>query len=105
MAGRKPLAFPAEPVRQVSSSSGEGEFRLLDGKKSAAMDRTRPMFLEFSEVQLGAIAFMLGKGVAGVVLIHLDHDAVTRHLGDDTRRRDAEAERIAAHQRGVRDRK
>ena len=60
------------------------------------------MLLESSEVQLRAIAFMLAKFVTRIALIQLYHDAIPRDLGDDTRRRDAETQRVALHQGRVR---
>lgn len=52
-----------------------------------------------------AIAFVPRKLVAGMARIHFDHDAITRDLCDDAGRGDAEAQPIAADERGLRIRK
>jgi hypothetical protein len=44
---------------------------------------------------------MLRKVVARVQRVHLHHDPVARHLGDHAGRGDAEAQSIAADQRGL----
>ena len=53
-------------------------------------------------MQRGAIAFVLRKSVGGIARLHFDHEAVARDLRDDARGGDAEAEPVAADERGLR---
>ena len=50
----------------------------------------------------GAIAFVLRKSVGRPARLHCDHEAVARDLRDDARGGDAEAEPVAADERGLR---
>lgn len=52
-------------------------------------------------MELGAIAFMLGKSVLGMARVHFHHDSVAGHLGNDTGRGDAETQGVATDQGGL----
>jgi hypothetical protein len=56
---------------------------------------------KFGKVFASWVAFMLRKTILGIEAIPLKHDAVALDLGNDTRRRDAEADPITANQRGL----
>ena len=58
------------------------------------------MRAEPSKVQRGAIAFMPGKFIARVLRVPTDHEAVARNFGEHAGRGDAEAEPVAADERG-----
>ena len=56
---------------------------------------------EVGKMRRRAIAFMRGKSVLGIARVHFQHQAVPRHLGEDTGGCDAEAQGIPAHEGGL----
>jgi hypothetical protein len=60
------------------------------------------MGAEFGKVFARWVAFMLGKTILRVESVALEHDAVALDFGNNAGRRDAEAYRITADQRGLR---
>jgi hypothetical protein len=59
------------------------------------------MGAKFGKVFASWVAFMLRKSILGIEAIVFQHDAVALDLGNDTRRRNAEADAITANQRGL----
>ena len=99
------LTYPPEPNVGISPGLGEEEGRLLNGFKRLPMDRARPMNSEISKVLRGAIAFVRGKAILRIAGVHFYHQPVPRDFRNDARRRNAKAERVAADERRLRDRK
>ena len=67
------------------------------------MDRAGAQRLNGGQVLGRAVAFVLGKTVAGIEPVKLAHEAVARHLRQDARAGNGVAARIAFHQRRVRE--
>ena len=63
------------------------------------------MFFERGEMLWRAVALVSGKIVTGKFCIVLHHDPVARDFRNDARGGDAETERVARNERGLRDRK
>src|SRR5262249_10662825 len=63
------------------------------------------MFMEFLEVQLGAVALVLAKTIRGELSTKFTHQSVARHFRDHARRRDAQTDAIAIDDSGLRIRK
>jgi hypothetical protein len=55
--------------------------------------------MEFQEVQLGAVAFVLAEAILRETRAEVAHNRVARHLGDHARGRDREAVAIAVDDR------
>ena len=69
------------------------------------MNRTRPVFMQFYQVQFRAVAFVLAEAIFGKARAEVAHNRVARDLGDHTGGGNAEAEAIAIDNRGLRKRK
>src|SRR5438034_4978611 len=69
------------------------------------MDRTRPEFMEFQEMDLSAVAFMLAEAILRKIRTEVTHHSVTGNFRDHTGSSDAEAEAIAIDDSGLRKRK
>ena len=69
------------------------------------MNRTRPVLMQFNQVQFRAVAFVLAEAIFGKTGAEVAHNRIARHLGNDTRGGDAETETIAIDNRGLRKRK
>lgn len=61
--------------------------------------------LQSGEVLRRSIAFVLRKSIVGIEPVAFKHQAVAGDLGDHAGGRDAVAESVPAHERGLRDRK
>jgi hypothetical protein len=55
----------------------------FDWGEGVAMDGAGAEFLDGGEVGCGAVAFVLGEAVAGVLGIVLEHEPVPGDFGDD----------------------
>jgi hypothetical protein len=69
------------------------------------MDRTRPEFIEFQEVQFSSVTFVLAKAILRKLSAKVTHDLVARHLGDHAGGGDAQADAITIDDRRLRQRK
>ena len=56
-----------------------------DTPERLAVDGTRPVFLQGSEVIGTAISLVTGKAVSGILRVVIDHQAIARYFGDDRR--------------------
>src|SRR5438045_5954129 len=69
------------------------------------MNRTRPVFMQFNEVQFRAVAFVLAEAILRKTRAEVAHNRIARDFRDYARRRDAEAVEIAVDDRRLRKRK
>jgi hypothetical protein len=67
----------------------------------SAMDRTRPEFMEFQEMQFGAVTFMLAETIFGKMGAEVTHHSVTGDFGDHAGGGNAKAEAIAVYDGGL----
>ena len=61
----------------------------------SAMNRTRPVFMQFNQMQIRAVAFVLAEAILGKPSAKVAHNRVASDFGNHTGRGDAEAEAIA----------
>src|SRR5213592_4049703 len=66
-----------------------------DAREGATVHGAGAVTVERGEVIRRSIPFVAREPVLGELLVELDHDAVTRDLRDDRRRRHARAARVA----------
>ena len=59
------------------------------------MNRTRPVLMQFNQVQFRAVAFVLAEAIFGKACAEVAHNRVACDFGNDTGRGNAEAEAIA----------
>lgn len=67
----------------------------------SAMDRTRPEFMEFQEMQFGAVTFMLAETIFGKMGAEVTHHSVAGDFGDHAGGGNAKAEAIAVYDGGL----
>ena len=60
--------------------------------------------MQFNQMQFCAVAFVLAEAIFGKTRAEVAHNRIARHLGNNTRGRDAETETIAIDDRGLRKR-
>src|SRR4029453_1586982 len=65
------------------------------------MDRTRPEFMEFQEMDLSAVTFMLAEAIFRKMGAEVTHHSVSRNLRDHTGSGDGKAEAIAIDNSGL----
>src|ERR1051325_2731949 len=80
----------------------EVEDRLRHRFERSAMYRTRPVLMQFQEVEFGAVTFVLAGAVLRETGAAVAHNRIARHFGDHTRSRDGEAVAIAVDDRRLR---
>src|SRR4051812_40575214 len=51
-----------------------------EGRKTSTMNRTRALRVDGGEMLRRAVAFVIGKTVAGIHLVEFHHQAVARHF-------------------------
>ena len=71
----------------------------------SAMNRTRPVFMKFNEVEFGAVALVLAKTIFRELGAKFTHQTIACHLGDDARGSDGQTDAIAIDDRGLPQRK
>src|SRR6266550_588970 len=65
------------------------------------MDRTRPEFMEFQEMDLSAVTFMLAEAILRKMGTEVTHHSVTRNFRDHTGSGDGKAQAIAIDNSGL----
>src|SRR6266566_1463835 len=75
----------------------EGKKRLRHRFERSAMDRTRPEFMEFQEMQFSAVTFMLAETIFGKMGAEVTHHSVAGDFGDHAGGGNAKAEAIAVY--------
>src|SRR6266704_1511011 len=73
----------------------ESKKRLRHRFERSAMDRTRPEFMEFQEMDLSAVTFMLAEAILRKNGTEVTHHSVSGNFRDHTGSSDSEAEAIA----------
>jgi hypothetical protein len=68
------------------------------------MDWARPEFMEFYQVQLGSVTFMLVEAILGKLGAKVTHHSIARYLGDHAGSRDAQTNTIAVDDGSLRER-
>src|SRR5437868_8996070 len=61
------------------------------------MNRTRPVFMQFYQVQLRAVAFVLAETILGEKRAEVPHNRVPRHFCDHACGRDSETVAVAVY--------
>src|SRR5207248_7844981 len=96
---------PRAPSWRCSDNSLEREKRLRHRFERSAMDRTRPVFMKFEEMQFCAITLVLAKAIFGKAGAKITHHCIARHLRDHARCRNAQANAVPVNNRRLRPRK
>src|ERR1044072_5828292 len=63
------------------------------------MDRARAEFMQFQEVQLCSVTFVLTETILWELRTKVTHHSVARHLGDHARRGNAQTDAVAIDDR------
>ena len=71
------------------------EKRLCHRFERSAMDWARAEFMEFQQVQLGSVTFMLSEAILREPCAKVTHHPVARYLGDHAGRCDAQTDAVA----------
>ena len=79
----------------------EGKKRLRHRFERSAMDRTRPEFMEFQEMQFSAITFVLAETIFGKMGAEVTHHSVAGDLRDHAGGGNTKAEAIAVDDGGL----
>src|SRR5438874_10617853 len=69
------------------------------------MDWARAEFMEFQQMQFGAVAFVLVEAILRELGAKVTHHSVPRYLGDHARCSDAQTDAVAVNNRSLRKRK
>src|SRR5205085_2553594 len=82
---------------------GELENRLRHRFERSSMNRTRPVFMQFYQVQFRAVAFVLAEAILGISGAKVAHNRVPRDLRDHARGGDREAVAVPVDDGGLRE--
>ena len=80
------------------------EKRLRHRFERSAMDWARPEFMEFQQMQLGSVTFVLAETILRELRAKVTHHLVARYLGDHAGGSDAQTDAVPVDDRCLRNR-
>ena len=73
-------------IRLLYTTKSLQSNHIIHRRESFAVDFARAEIFQLLDVSGGAISFMLVKTILGILSVHLLHDPIARHLGDNAGR-------------------
>ena len=101
---RQCLAASAAPEMTGLGDILEREKRLRHRLERSAMDWARAEFMEFQQMHLGSVTFVLAEAILRKLCAKVTHHLVARNLRDDAGGSDGQTKAIAVDDSGLRNR-